>query len=228
VVDGKRSLFWLKIAVAVLLIGALIILQQLGALDMFADPRRLKQALIGLGSWGHVAFVASYTLLQPFGIPGTVFIMAAPLVWPWPVAFALSMTGTMTASLVGFWFARFVARDWVADKIPPRIRKYEDALEARAFLTVFILRFVFWMPQWLHVFFGVSKVSFWAHFWGSLAGYAIPIFLVSYFGEQLFAMLSAVSIDTWIWIGVGTVCAALVAWVVARRTRLNRLRMQNR
>ncbi len=55
-----------------------------------------------LGPWGYVAFVAAYAALQPFGVPGTVFIMAAPLIWPWPVAFALSMAGTMAASVVGF------------------------------------------------------------------------------------------------------------------------------
>ena len=30
-------------------------------------------------------------MLQPFGLPGTVFVFAAPLIWPWPVAFGLSM-----------------------------------------------------------------------------------------------------------------------------------------
>ena len=52
--------------------------------------------------------VLAYTLLQPFGVPGTIFIMVAPLIWPWQVAFALSLTGTMTASMVGFGFARFL------------------------------------------------------------------------------------------------------------------------
>ena len=40
------------------------------------------------------------------------------LIWPWPVAYALSMTGTMAASVVGFSFARFIARDW-DPRLPP-------------------------------------------------------------------------------------------------------------
>ena len=87
-------------------------------LHHFADPARAKQTLLGLGPWGYLAFVAAYAILQPFGVPGTVFIMVAPLVWPWPVAFLLSMAGTMAASLVGFSFARFVARDLVAARYP--------------------------------------------------------------------------------------------------------------
>src|SRR5579859_2423695 len=112
----------------------------MGLFQQFADPARLKQTLVDLGPRGYVAFVVAYALLQPFGVPGTVFVMAAPLIWPWPVAFALSMTGTMAASVVGFSVARFVARDWVSGMIPARFRKYDEALAARALVTVFLLR----------------------------------------------------------------------------------------
>jgi uncharacterized membrane protein YdjX (TVP38/TMEM64 family) len=139
-----------------------------------------------MGGWGFVVFVVAYTVLQPFGVPGTVFIVAAPLIWPWPTAFALSMLGTMCASVVGFSFARFVARDWIAARIPERFRKYDDALATRAFRTVVVLRLIFWMPQVLHSFLGVSKVRFWTHFWGSLLGYVPPLLLVSYLGSDLF------------------------------------------
>ncbi len=95
--------------------------------------------------WGYIVFLVSYTMLQPFGMPGTLFVMAAPLIWPWPVALALSMAGTMAASVVGFSFARFVARDWLERRLPARFHKYDDALAARAFVTVAVLRFIFWI-----------------------------------------------------------------------------------
>ncbi len=183
----------------------------MGVLDAFASPARAKATLVGLGAWGQLAFVVAYTLLQPFGVPGTVFVMAAPLVWPWPVAFALSMTGTMTASIVGFSFARFVGRDWVAKRIPARVKKYEDALARRAFSTVFLLRLIFWMPQWLHVFFGVSNVRFSTHFWGSLAGYAPTLFLMSYFGQRIFDMLRTMSAEAWIFTALATVAIVVLA-----------------
>jgi uncharacterized membrane protein YdjX (TVP38/TMEM64 family) len=207
----------LRIALALTVALGLFLLYRAGILGVFAEPAKLKQALIDLGPWGQLAFVASYTALQPFGVPGTVFVMAAPLVWPWPVAFALSMIGTMAASVVGFSFARFVGRDWVADKVPARIRAYEAALERRAFVTVALLRFIFWMPQWLHVFLGVSKVPFWTHFWGSVVGYAVPLFLMSYFGEALFAVLRTLSTEAWIAIALGMVFLVAGGWYVARR-----------
>lgn len=210
--------------------SALALAYRFGVLQRFADPGRVKQTLIELGTWGHVAFVVAYTILQPFGVPGTVFILAAPLVWPWPVAFALSMVGTMAASMVGFSFARFVARDWVKKRIPGGLQKYEAALERRAFSTVFLMRLVFWMPQWLHVFFGVSRVSFSTHFWGSLAGYALPIFLVSYFGQKLFDALRNLPTDLWIGIGAATFAVGIGTWLAGRHVRRRResSRAQNR
>jgi len=156
-----------------------------GAFAGVSSPEQLAHSMRALGVWGYVAFVVAYAVFQPFGVPGTVFVIAAPLIWPWPIAFALSMVGTMSASVIGFSFARFVARDWVARRIPERFAKYDRAIERHGFQTVFFLRLIFWMPQVLHSFLGVSKVRFSTHFWGSLLGYIPPLLLVSYLGAEL-------------------------------------------
>ena len=208
----------LKIAAVLVVLVILLVAHQLGLFERFADPAGVKATLVGLGPWGYVAFVVVYATLQPFGFPGTVFIWAAPLIWPWPVAFALAMAGTMAASVVGFLFARFVARDWVAPRIPERFRRHNDALGQRAFATVFVLRLVFWMPPPLHAFFGVSQVRFWTHFWGSLVGYTFLLLLVSVFGERLIDMLVAAPRELWIAaIGLGIVVVGLGLWALQRR-----------
>lgn len=175
-----------RVGVVVLVLAALALAYHFGIFARLAAPLTFARSLAALGVWGYLAFVLAYTVLQPFGVPGTVFIVAAPLIWPWPTAFALSMTGTMGASVVGFSFARFVARDWIIARIPQRFRNYDEALARHALRTVFVLRLIFWMPQLLHSFFGVSKVRFSTHFWGSLLGYAPPLFLVSYLGAEMF------------------------------------------
>jgi uncharacterized membrane protein YdjX (TVP38/TMEM64 family) len=180
----KASVAKLGLVMAVAV--TLTVAQRAGVFVRLGEPRLLADAIVAMGARGYFAFIVAYMVLQPFGVPGTIFIVAAPLLWPWPTAFALSMVGTMAASVVGFAFARFVARDWVAARIPPRFRAYDHALAARGFATVALLRLVFWMPQVLHAFLGVSRVPFWTHFWGSLLGYAPPLLAVSFFGSAIF------------------------------------------
>ncbi|MCU0658335.1 MAG: VTT domain-containing protein [Polyangiaceae bacterium] len=208
--SGARA--WRGRAGLTLAVGAgLAIAYQTGVLHLFLEPARTRLLLLELGPLGYLAFVLAYAALQPFGVPGTIFILVAPLIWPWPVAFALSMAGTMAASVVGFSFARFVARDWVASRIPARFRAYDEALERRGFSTVATLRFLFWMPPLLHAFFGVSRVPFWTHFWGSALGYIPPLLATAYFGERFFeAMRSA---PPWVW-GALAACVVLILSII--------------
>lgn len=189
----------------------------LGVFEQVSEPAEIKRTLVQLGPWGYVAFVVAFAVLQPFGAPGVMFVMTAPLIWPWPIAYALSMTGTMAASVVGFSFTRFVARDWVSSKVPARFKKYEGALVRRAFLTVFMLRFIFWMPQALHAFFGVSKVRFSTHFWGSLAGYVVPLFFLSYFGADVIDALMKAPREAWVSVAAFVIVTLLVIWLRRRR-----------
>lgn len=207
------------VAVVVVLVLAIVAWRS-GVLARIGDPARLQRTLLDAGPYGYLAFVAAYALFQPFGVPGTVFIMVAPLIWPWPIAFALSMVGTMAASVIGFSFARFVARDWLSRRIPARFRRWEARLEARGFETVFLLRFIFWMPPLLHAFFGVSRVRFATHFWASLLGYVIPLLAVSYFGERLFGVLRGLSPASWALLVAGWVAVVAIVVLVRRRRAL--------
>jgi uncharacterized membrane protein YdjX (TVP38/TMEM64 family) len=209
----------LRIAAVLGAVGLMAAAHGLGLLQRFADPAGLARSLVELGPAGYAAFILAYTLLQPFGVPGTVFILAAPLIWPWQEAFVLSLVGTMCASVVGFSFARLVARDWLARWIPARFKRYEAALEARGFSTVLLLRLVFWMPPLLHAFFGVSRVRFWTHFWASLLGYLLPLFLVSFFGQRIFDALRSVPLGGWLAIGGALGLAGLAMWSARRLQR---------
>lgn len=208
-----------KVALAGATAGMLVLAWRLGALDIVAEPERLRAWILERGAWGQLAFVIAYALLQPFGVPGTVFLLVAPLLWPWPEAYGLTMVGTMAASVVGFSFARFIARDFVARRIPARFRAYEEALARRAFVTVVTLRFVLWMPPALHAFFGVSRVSFATHFWGSLIGYALPLLAMAYFGERLFQWLAGVPAVAWAIAGAVLATIAVTVTLVWLRRR---------
>jgi uncharacterized membrane protein YdjX (TVP38/TMEM64 family) len=206
-----------KIATAAIAVAIGVVAQRLGAFELASDPARLKQALVDLGPSGYAAFLAAYTVIQPLGLPGTVFVVAAALIWPWPVAFALSMTGSLSASVVGFSFARFVARDGVARWVPARFHRYDEALAQRAFATVFVLRSIFWMSPLLNLFLGLSKVRFSTHFWATVAAYALPLLALCYFGPEALEALRAAPLWAWIALGAGTIAIVAVVWAFRRR-----------
>ena len=64
-----------------------------------------------LTAWGGVLFIIAYSLLQPFGLNGLVFLLSAPLIWSPTEAFLLNWAGTVGTGLFSFYGARFVARD---------------------------------------------------------------------------------------------------------------------
>lgn len=218
----NRSALRARLGVVGLALALLMAAWYFGIFDKVGAPSTLARTLVEMGAWGYVAFILAYMMLQPFGIPGTIFIVAAPLIWPWQTAFTLSMAGTMAASVVGFSFARFVARDWIAHRIPARLRKYDEALERSAFQTVVVLRLIFWMPQVLHSFFGISKVGFWTHFWGSLIGYVPPLFFVSYLGAKMFDASGKIQPAAWP-IMAGLLAVSLTVAVLARAWQHRRL-----
>jgi uncharacterized membrane protein YdjX (TVP38/TMEM64 family) len=208
---ADRSRIGTRGAALILLVLLLVAAHQAGLFGLFADPARATQVIVGLGPWGYVAFVVAYTSLQPFGVSGTLFVIVATLIWPWPLAFGLSMVGTMAASVVGFSLARFVARDWVAARAPARFRAYDAALATRGFRTVVLLRLIFTMQPMLHAFLGISQVSFRAHFWGSAFGYIAPLVAISWFGEKLFESLRGAPPAVWIGL-VGTILVIAIAF----------------
>ena len=219
----SRTLTVVRTSLVVLAAVGISFAYRAGVFAQLSNPAELARDIVAMGVAGYVVFVLAFALLQPFGAPGTVFVIAAPLIWPWKTAFALSMTGTMAASVIGFSFARFVARDWVSARIPPRLRRYDDALAANAFRTVFLLRLILWMPQALHAFLGISKVRFSTHFWGSLLGYAPPLFLMSYMGSEMFDLNGGIRPGAWpvlgAMLGVSVVLVLGLRWYERRQTR---------
>jgi len=207
---SKRSLRIARVALVALVAVGVVAAYRAGVFTQLSNPADLARDIEAMGVSGYVIFVIAFALLQPFGAPGTVFVIAAPLIWPWKTAFALSMTGTMAASVIGFSFARFVARDWVSARIPASLRKYDEALAANAFRTVFLLRMILWMPQALHAFLGISKVRFSTHFWGSLLGYAPPLFLMSYMGAEMFDLNGGIRPGAWPILGAMLVVSVVI------------------
>ncbi len=197
----------------------LLVMWQSGWLALFSDPDQLRQTLVAMGPKGYVVFLAAFTLLQPLGVPGIGFVLGATYVWPKPIAFALSVAGSMTASTLGFAATRFVARDWVLARLPARLRPWEARLAREGLMTTVILRLIFLMNPFVNGLLGVSNVRFSTFLLGSFLGFVPALAVVVWVGDEALTQLRERPLAVAMATGTLLVVAALARALVRRRSR---------
>ena len=149
------------------------------------DSETIQAWLDDTGPWGPVMFVVLYAILQALFVSSHIFLIAANAVWPPELAIAYSWLGAMGSGLISFVFARFVARDWVQSRLPDEIKRYDAKLEKSGFLTVLLLRSVFFTSPPLQLGLGVSRVKFLTFLCGTALG-NLPTILLSTFALSSF------------------------------------------
>ncbi|MCZ7528729.1 MAG: VTT domain-containing protein [Acidimicrobiia bacterium] len=205
----------LVLVVALASLGGLL---ALGLWDLVRDSDRLEELLTGSGVWGPLVFVALMGTVQPFGLPGVVFIVPASLVWPTWLATLAVWGGGMVASTIGFYGARFVARDLVESRLSPRVLRYDRHLAERGLRTVIVLRLATnLLPQadWL---LGMSRVRSRHFFVGTAIGLLPGIVFAVVAGAELLPW--ALDRPPWVWAVAAGTGTTLLLLVRRRRARL--------
>ncbi|MBW2281535.1 MAG: TVP38/TMEM64 family protein [Deltaproteobacteria bacterium] len=185
-----------------------------GAFDRL-DAERVRALLAESGAWGPVLYVASFALLEPLGAPGILFILPASFVWPLGAAFALSWIASVCAGIVGFGFARWIARDFVQRHLPERFHRFDRQLAERALRTVIIVRLVFFLAPPAHWVLGVSRVPFGTFVLGSAIGFAPGVALMTVAGPAVVEFWNSVE-RPGLWIALAVLIFAVGRRVVRR------------
>ena len=148
-----------KVVAFTVLATAVVLFFALGGYGWITGDGNVERLLTQTGILGPIIFVLLMWCTQPLGVPGFVYMVPAGIVWPYPLAIALSWIGNIGASYIAFMFARWFARDWVRYRIPPRMHRYDNRLEQGGLRPVILLRLVFGQlppDDWL---LGVTKVT---------------------------------------------------------------------
>ena len=188
----------LKIAIAAVVASVIAWVYVSGAYEEF-DPATMRVWFQDAGPWGGVLFIAAYSCLQPFGVNGLVFLLSAPLIWSPTDAFLLNWAGTIGTGLFSFWGARFVARDWIQERLPQRIRRFDDRLSTHGLRTVFLLRLIFYTAPTVQWALGVSRVSFVPFLAGTVLGVAPFTLMTTLVGVRVAAWIEEHPVATWPW-----------------------------
>ena len=206
----RRAL--LKIALVAVIMSLVAIFYASGAYEDF-DPAQMRTWVQQAGAWGGLLFIVSYACLQPLGVNGLLFLLSAPLIWEPTQAFALNWIGTVGTGITSFTFARFLARNWVQQRLPSAAHRFDERLCTRGLRTVFLLRLVFYTTPVIQYALGVSRVRVAPFIVGTALGVAPFTLLVTLLGVRINAWLAKHPVATWPWEQLGPVfvIAAMIA-----------------
>ena len=170
---------------SMLALALLLAAWKLGAFETFGSTDKVHALIDSWGVWAYVLYVATFVVLMPFGIPAFMWVLPAGILWPFWIAYPLSLLAVAGGSSVGFLFARYIARDWVAGRVPARIRSLDERFSARGLRSVILFRLVFMLGAPTHWLLGLSSVGYGTFVVGTIIGAMPVVALVAWFGHDV-------------------------------------------
>jgi uncharacterized membrane protein YdjX (TVP38/TMEM64 family) len=186
-----------RVALAAGVLAVVVIAWKSGALA-WVTHENIHRALAESGAWGPVLYVAAFALLEPFGVPGAVFVLPASLAWPTEFAVAMSVLGATGAGITSFVLARGVLGDKFEQRLPPRLRLFTATAREHPLRTVIAVRVLFGLAAPAHWALALSGVRLGAFVVGSLIGFIPPMLLFVVFGRAAIEWLEQQP-HAWIW-----------------------------
>ncbi|HIF07600.1 MAG TPA: TVP38/TMEM64 family protein [Gemmatimonadetes bacterium] len=183
-------------------------------LYQYLAPEKLREFADAAGAFGPLVIVVLFGALQPFGVPGAVFMLATIAMWPLGLAFLVNWIGATCAGMFGFAFARYFGRDWVSGRLPPRLKKWDDRLSSQGLPIVIGFRAIFFLNPVSHWALGLSRVPATTATLGTAIAYLPWTAAWTYFGAQIIARFQTHTTE--VLIGIA---AILLAVYLVRRLR---------
>jgi uncharacterized membrane protein YdjX (TVP38/TMEM64 family) len=157
-------------------------------------------ALLPLGDWltagvawieahralAWAAYVSAYVVATVLVIPGSILTLAAGFIFGLPLGVALVSAGSVLGASCAFLMGRFLARDWIAQRIAgmPRFNALDQATRHEGFLIVLLARLSPLFPfNLLNYALGLTGVRFRDYFLASWIGMLPATVLYVYIGS---------------------------------------------
>jgi uncharacterized membrane protein YdjX (TVP38/TMEM64 family) len=135
-------------------------------------------------------YLLAFSLLQPLGLSGNMFAIVAGLVWSKPVALVLALLGAFGSAMTNVAVARYVAWDWVQQRIPPKLRRYERWVTERGLVGVILYRVATFTLHPAQLLIGVLNVPMPRLVVGTLIGFVPPVFIGVVLGGEALRWLA--------------------------------------
>ncbi|NEQ26386.1 MAG: TVP38/TMEM64 family protein [Microcoleus sp. SIO2G3] len=158
----------------------------------FAPAALIESALIwidGLGAWGAIAFVGLYVVATIVCFPSFFLTLGAGAVYGWLVGSLVVLVGATLGSIAAFLIGRYLARQWVADRIAknPTFQAIDRAVGAEGLKIVLLTRLSPVFPFVLQNYaYGITQVALRDYALGAIGmipGTLMYVYIGSLFGD---------------------------------------------
>lgn len=171
----------------VLLAGVATVLTNYSALDSVMVDAWVK----GAGLAGPIIFMLVYALGTVLLVPGPLFLLVGGALYGPVYGTFYSLTGVMMGSVIAFLIARFIASDWLEEKIGGRLKQLKEGVEQEGWRFVVFLRLVPVFPSIIiNYALGLTRIKF-SHYF--VASYVCKIPTVAAYVYVGHAGLEAIS-----------------------------------
>jgi uncharacterized membrane protein YdjX (TVP38/TMEM64 family) len=181
-------------------------------LYQYLAPEKLREFADAAGAFGPLVIIVLFGVLEPFGVPGFVFMLTAIAMWPFGLAFLVNWIGATCAGMFGFAFARYFGRDWVSGRLPPRLQKWDDRLSSQGLPIVIVFRAMFFLNPASHWALGLSRVPATTAILGTAIAYLPWTATWTYFGAQMITWFETHTME----LLIGIAAIVLVVFLVRR------------
>jgi len=207
-----------KLLILILLI-ALIIWVGINYRDQI-NIATIQQAIASVGIWGPIIFILIYISATVLFLPGSVLTLAGGLIFGPIFGVIYSLSGAVIGATIAFLISRYIASDWVAEKIGGRLKRLYQGVEQEGWKFVAITRLVPLLPfNMLNYALGITKVGLVPYIIASAIFMLPGCIAYTYVGSlgETFIMGGGVEIVTRVAIGIGLlILVACIPWVVKK------------
>jgi uncharacterized membrane protein YdjX (TVP38/TMEM64 family) len=177
-----------KLAFGALLIASIWYMVRCRCLSLGnINPAALKDYLRGFGKSAPLIYILAYALntISIFP-PIAVLSLTAGLVFGKTFGALYLMAGAMLGCSCTFFISRLLARGLVEKFMRGRLKRLDDLLERKGFVTVLFFRLVPLVPyEGLNYAAGLSKMRFPDYFLASFLGFIPGVIISAFFGGAL-------------------------------------------
>lgn len=205
---GRKRRWFVTLAAPAIVLAA----YRFGVVDLLRDPAAMHALATAHPVAAPLVYLATYTVVSAFGLPGLFFLIPSALVFPRHEAFALGIVGSILSSWLAFALTRSAFRPVIEPRIPKRLRIWDERIEQNQLMAVVTARLTFFLLPPVSWALALTKVRTTPYLVGTFIGMLPGVWFCVYVGGSFLHWMREQ--PWWAW---AIACALVVTFLVVRR-----------